>query len=113
MINALRSTRALVDCGFSKEQADTTIKVLMEIMDSKFSTKQDIQFSELAVRSDIEKMEQSIRSDMKGMEQSIRAEFVSVRSEMKEMESRLTTKIMGSMVASVGLMATVMKLLNL
>lgn len=95
MINALRSTRALVDCGFSKEQADTTIKVLMEIMDSKFSTKQDIQFSELAVRSDIEKMEQSIRSDMKGM------------------ESRLTTKIMGSMVASVGLMATVMKLLNL
>lgn len=104
MINALRYTKDLEESGFSKDQANTTIKVLMEIMDSKFATKQDIQLSEVALRSDMKEMVNSIRSDMKVMENSL-------RSEMREMEGRLTIKLMGTMIASVGLFATITKFL--
>jgi biopolymer transport protein ExbB/TolQ len=110
MINAMRYTKDLEESGFSKEQANTTVKVLMEIMDSKFSTKQDIQFSELAVRSDMKEMEQSIRADMKEMEFRLQHQINELRSEMRAMEYRLTVKLMGSMVASVGLFATVIKI---
>ncbi|MBT4793222.1 MAG: hypothetical protein HON90_16740 [Halobacteriovoraceae bacterium] len=104
MINAMRYTEYLVDAGFTKEQADTAIKVGLELMDAKFATKQDIQLSELALRSDMKEMEHSIRSDMKESEDAIRSEMkevetsirsgikeieTSIRSDMKEMESSI------------------------
>ena len=53
MINAMRYTKDLEESGFTKEQADTTIKVLMEIMESKFATKQDIQVSSAELKIEI------------------------------------------------------------
>ena len=89
----MRYTRDLEESGFTKEQANTALNVVLEIMNDNFATSKDIQLSELALRSDMERMETSILSDMKEMGAAIRSEMkemeTSIRSEMKEMETSL------------------------
>lgn len=78
----MQYTKDLVESGFTKDQANTLLKFQIEVMESKFATKQDIQLSELALRSDMREMESNLRSDMKEIEASI-------RSDMKEMEGTI------------------------
>lgn len=89
--------------------------MVLETMTDNFSTKDDLKLTEQALRADMKAMEQSIRSDMKTMEQSIRAEIKIIelslraeiqelRAEMKQMESRLTLKLGGMLIAAITLM---------
>lgn len=43
MFNTSKYAKILEEAGFSREQAETSIKVLVEIMEDKLATKQDIQ----------------------------------------------------------------------
>ena len=47
MFNTLRYARMLEDVGFSKEQAEKSIEILLEIMENKLATKQDIEILKL------------------------------------------------------------------
>jgi hypothetical protein len=42
MFNTLRYAKMLEEAGFSRDQAETSIKILVEIMEDKLATKQDI-----------------------------------------------------------------------
>jgi hypothetical protein len=42
MFNTLKYARMLEEVGFSREQAETSIKILVEIMEDKLASKQDI-----------------------------------------------------------------------
>ena len=42
MFNTLKYARILEEAGFSREQAETSIKILVEIMEDKLATRQDI-----------------------------------------------------------------------
>ena len=42
MFNTLKYAKMLEEVGFSREQAETSIKILVEIMEDKLATKQDI-----------------------------------------------------------------------
>ena len=97
MFNALKYTNIMERAGFTKEQAETSLRILIEIMDQNFASKTDIQLSETNIRSDMKEMESSIRGDMKEMESSIRGDMKemesSIRNDMKEMEHRLQIQI--------------------
>ena len=41
MFNTLKYAKILEEAGFSHEQAETSIKILVEIMEDKLATKQD------------------------------------------------------------------------
>lgn len=45
MFNTLKYAKMLEEVGFSRDQAETSIKILVEIMEDKLTTKQD--FKEL------------------------------------------------------------------
>lgn len=64
MIYALRYTKLLVDNGFTEEQANIALQVGLEIMNDNFSTKQDIQLSELALKSDMKDMESRLNNSI-------------------------------------------------
>lgn len=126
MYNALKYTERLEKAGFTRQEAEATTHMVLETMTDNFSTKDDLKLTELALRSDGEKMEislrsfvketeiairsdmkameQSIRSDMKIMELSLRAEIQELRAEMKQMESRLTLKLGGMLIAAIAVM---------
>jgi hypothetical protein len=42
MFNTLKYAKMLEEVGFSREQSETSIKILVEIMEDKLSTKQDL-----------------------------------------------------------------------
>jgi uncharacterized protein Smg (DUF494 family) len=100
MINALRYSKELEEAGFSKEEANVTLKIWMEIMDSKFATKQDIQLSELALRSEIRQIYSKLD-----------ANDTSIRSDMKQLEDKLTIRLTRNMVVIAGLIIAAIKLL--
>jgi len=93
MYNSLRYTKTLEATGFTRDQAEATINLVIETMDYHFATKNDLQG-----------METNIRSDMKDMETSLRSEMKDIRAEMKEMESRMTLKLGGIMLSGIALM---------
>lgn len=42
MFNTLKYAKLLEEVGFSREQAETSVRILVEIMEDKLATKQDI-----------------------------------------------------------------------
>ena len=42
MFNTLKYAKILEEVGFSREQAETSIKILVEIMEDKLASKQDL-----------------------------------------------------------------------
>ena len=56
MFNTLKYAKMLEEVGFSREQAETSIKILLEVMEEKLATKQDI----LDIRSDIHLLESKL-----------------------------------------------------
>jgi hypothetical protein len=43
MFNTLKYAKLLEEVGFSRDQAETSIKILVEIMEDKLASKQDVQ----------------------------------------------------------------------
>lgn len=122
MFNALKFTEELEKAGFSRTQAETSLKVLIEVMNENFALKSDLKATEIALRSDMKTMESSIlsdmkameaaiRSDMKAMETSLRAEIKDVASSVREMEYKLTIKLGTMMTIAIGVAATLAKIL--
>ncbi len=107
MFNALKYTKKFEELGFSKEQAQEQVSMVIEMFNENTATKQDFeklhlsqQISrndmgkmEVSLRSDMEKMETSLRSDMEKMETSLRSDMekmeTSLRSDMEKMETSL------------------------
>ncbi len=126
MYNSLKYTKTLEATGFTREQAEATINLVIETMDYHFATKTDLQFMETNIRSDMKDMETSLRSDMKDMETSLRSDMkdmetslrsdmkdmraemkeieTSIRSDMRFMESRMTLRLGGIMLGGIALL---------
>ena len=84
MINASRYTKELRESGFSKEQAEGNVRVLMEVIDSKFATKQDVEMSQLITKSDIHKLRTEVKTEI----QELRAEMKLILAQ-SDLELRL------------------------
>ena len=78
MYNTLDSVNALMDSGFTHQQA----QAMVTVMTDNLATKEDIE----VLRRAMEGMETSLRSDMEGMETSL-------RSDMKEGNDKLETAL--------------------
>jgi hypothetical protein len=122
MFNALRYTEELERAGFSRSQAETSVKMLIDLMNENFATKNDLgelgsdmNTMLIAIRSDMNAMEQSLRSDVNAMEQSLRSDMnameQSLRSDMRELEYKLTIKLGTLMTIAIGVTATLVKLI--
>ena len=53
MFNTLRYAKILEEAGFSRQQAETSIKILVEIMEDKLATKQDMSELRFGVKQDL------------------------------------------------------------
>jgi len=89
MFNTLKYAKMLEEVGFSREQAETSIRILVEIMEDKLATKIDLQ----------------------GATVSSKQEIALLRHEMREMESRIIIRIGAMQAASVAIIVALVKLL--
>lgn len=97
MFNALKYTQELEKAGFTREQAEASLKLLIEVMNENFATKSDL----LEIRSDLKQSELGLKSDI-----------AQLRSDIKEVEYRLTIKLGAMMTLAIGVTATLVRMLR-
>ena len=94
MFNALKYTQEMERAGFTREQAEVSMKVLIDVMNENFATK-----------SDMKELEVVLKADMKELD-------VGLRSAIRELDYRLTIKLGTMMTVAIGATATLFKLLQ-
>ncbi len=87
MFNTLRYAKMLEEVGFSREQAETSIKILVEIMEDKLASKQDLQ--ELKVE--------------------LQHSMLQLESKLALVESKLTIKMGTMLAASIAILTALQK----
>jgi hypothetical protein len=90
MFNAIKYTQEMEQAGFSRAQADVSLKILIEVMNENFATKSDLFETEARLKAEIKAVETSVR----------------------ELDYKLTIKLGLMLTAAVGITATLFKLLQ-
>jgi hypothetical protein len=53
MFNTLKYAKMLQQVGFSKDQAETSVGILVDIMEEKLATKEDLQILKAELKADL------------------------------------------------------------
>jgi hypothetical protein len=114
MFNAIMYTQELEKAGFSREQAEASVRLLIATMNDNFATKSDLNEMNTALRSDVRELSTQLRSEMKELGTEIRSEMkelgTEIRGEMKELEYRLVTRLGTLMTALFGIAIAIIKI---
>lgn len=94
--DTLAYAKKLKEAGFTEQQAEVQAEALRAVIDANLATKHDIAL----VQQDIA----LVRREIKELETTL-------RHEMNELESRITLRLGGLIVAGVAVLAVLMKLL--
>jgi hypothetical protein len=89
----------LEEVGFSREQAETSIKILVEIMEDKLASKQDLVELETRVNHRFAQLESKLDSSL-----------AQVDSKLSILESRLTIRMGTMLAASIAILTAIQKL---
>ena len=88
MFNTLKYAKILEEVGFTRDQSEMSIKILVEIMEDKLATKQDLQDLRVEI--------QLLRTD--------------VQHSFLQLESKLTIRIGTMLAASIAILTAIQKL---
>lgn len=91
MIDTLRYNARLVEAGFKKEQADESIKILAEIMESNLATKIDM----VKLENKIDHTKSELLSKIDNINSEIQNGHLKLENKIEKSEFRMT-KILGS-----------------
>ena len=121
MFNTLKYAKILEEVGFSREQAETSIKILVEIMEDKLASKQDFQDLRLATQQDFQNLKLATQQDFQDLRNELKQtkndlvhllteNVTDVRHSILQLESKLTIR-MGTMLAgSTAILTAILKL---
>ncbi len=90
MFHTLKYARMLEEVGFSRDQAEMSIKILVEIMEDKLATKQDLKDFQVATRQDMQ----------------------DIRTELNQVKSELTIRMGTMLAASIAILTAIQKLIH-
>ena len=100
--------KRLTEVGMSEEQAEVLADSQAMLIYDKLATKQDLKKLELATKRDLKELELATKRDLKALEQA-------TKRDLKELELRLkhdlTLRLGSMMVAAVGVVAVLARLL--
>lgn len=99
MFNTLKYARILEEVGFSRDQAETTIKILVEIMEDKLATKQDLQ----DLKTELHQMKTELSHSMGDLGSDLRHSIIQTKSD-------LTVRMGTMLAASIAILAAIQKL---
>jgi uncharacterized Rossmann fold enzyme len=71
MFNTLKYARMLEDVGFSRDQAETSIKILAETMEDKLASKQDLKDLEVKLTNSIAQLDLKVQNSLAQSESTL------------------------------------------
>jgi hypothetical protein len=111
MFDTLVYAEKLKSAGIPEQQARAHAEGLLAVVEQNFATKTDIEL----LRRDIKELEAGLQRDIKeleaGLQRDIKELEAGLRHEMKELESRITMRLGGLIVAGVGALAVLIRIL--
>ncbi len=93
MFNTLNYAKMLEEAGFSRVQAETSVKLLVDVMEEKLASKQDL------------------KDLQKDLQAEMNHRFNSVEQKFDLLESRMTIKMGAMLAASIAILTAIQKLL--
>jgi chaperonin cofactor prefoldin len=118
MFNALKYTEELEKAGFSREQAETSVKLLIEVMNENFATKSDLTEAAHKIETRIKDLESTTKeldgrmgSQFKEVTSAIQSLEHKHDSSARELEYKLTIKLGAFLTLAVGTTAAIVKIL--
>ncbi len=98
MFNTLRYAKMLEEVGFSRDQSETSVKILVEIMEDKLASKQDLQDLRIATQKDFQDFKVATQLNMQEHRVATQQDLKVLEYAIVQLESKLTIK-MGAMLA--------------
>ena len=115
MLNAMKFYDKLEQAGFSKEQADIVVSVMVDLMNENLASKHDLDKQGYMLRTELREEATKLRSEMKeefaNVRSEMKEEFANVRSEMKDLRHDMLTKLGSMIVVSTTLLGVLIKIL--
>jgi hypothetical protein len=123
MFNALRYTKELEKAGFSHEQAEASVTILIDAMNDNFATKSDIKELDSKIDSAVKELDSKIDSTVKELNSKIDSAVKELNSKidsnalkfessLREMEYKLTIKLGTMLTLAIGVTATIVHLIQ-
>lgn len=121
MFNSLRYAQKLEEVGFTREQAETHVLMLTELMQSDLATKQDFKDFQFVTKSEMNEFRAEMRSDVTAFRAEMRSDMNKLRADMAlfkqevradliQMEQRLTIKLGTIISIAIGVAVTLTKI---
>jgi hypothetical protein len=103
MFNALKYTQELEQAGFSREQAEASLKILIEVMNENFATKSDL-------KQEIDRLDNKMQFGFNDLRADLNEVKTELKSEMRELDYKLTIKLGVMLTVAVGTAVTMIKI---
>lgn len=100
MFNTLKYAKILEEAGLTQKEAETTINVLIEVMENKLATQEDLK----DLRNEFKEFGILMQNDLKNLE-------LRMTHKIDQLESKLTIKLGTMLAASIAIMTAVQKLI--
>jgi hypothetical protein len=128
MINTLQYAKKLEGVGYTREQAEAHVTIMVEVVEDQLVTKEDFKnlrdvtkqdFKDLreVTKQDFNDLRDITKQDFRDLRVEIDArfdrvdqEFRAVRYEMQQLEQRMTIKLGGMLAAGIAIIATLIHL---
>lgn len=118
MFNTLKYTKQLEEVGFTRQQAETHMEIMMEITDSNLATKQDakdLRQEMKDLRGELKQEMQDLRSELKQEIKDLAVHGAMVKAELEnkimQSEYRLTIKLGTIVSVAIGVAVALVKLI--
>ncbi len=118
MFNTLKYAKMLEDVGFSRDQSETSIKILVEVMDDKLATKQDLKDHRIATQQDIQELriviqnsKTEIRQEFQEFKTEVKQDLFALEQKLSKTELNLTVRMGTMFAASIAIITAIQKLL--
>ncbi len=116
MFNSLKYVKILESSGLPRNQAETHIQILGDLIGEEMATKEDLKTEISGLRLEMRSEFKAVRAEMTSEFMAVRAEmaseFKTVRSEMTNLEHRLVIKLGGLMAAFMTVAVTATQILS-
>lgn len=116
MFDTLTYANKLKEAGFTERQAQAQAEALVAVVDSNLATKTDIEMLRLATKTDIEMLRHDTKTDIETLRHDTKIDIETlrhdIRADIAETRAEIIKWCVGSVFASVGLFAALVKLMN-
>ncbi|MCY3985842.1 MAG: hypothetical protein OXF23_02210 [Candidatus Dadabacteria bacterium] len=101
--NAIKYVGGLREAGVPEKQAEVHLRILHDVIESNLATKRDIEELKTKLKRDIEELKTELKRDIEELRTELKRDIQEVRRDMKELEQRMTIKLGGLIVVTIGI----------